>query len=149
MYNAQECEHEAAHAVVARALGLAVTELRVDRPRSEVGGWCQYRTTGLQTFEHGVVLSAPQLWIERFRTEAYPGGDAHGSRDDQQEATRLVHDISDNIGEALLVRKAIEHKAVTLLREHADDVLTIAARLQRRGVWRLSGGWARPGRRAA
>ena len=145
MYDGKTCEHEASHAVIATALGLQVHEIRVDRPGPDIGGRCRYRTTGLQQFEEAVVLAAPLLWIERFRADRYPDGDEYGSSYDQQKITHWIHNgnIADNIDEALIVRRAIEKRAMQLLDEHADDVLTIASRLQRHGVWQLGRGYAR------
>lgn len=141
-YNAQSCEHEAAHAVVARELGLQVEELRVDHPKPNTDGHCLYRATGLQNFENSVVLAAPLLWFERFRYNRYPAGDEFGSTFDQQNLTRAIHALADDIDEALLARKAIEHTAARLLQENASDVLAIAMRLQEHGVWTRGSGWA-------
>jgi len=145
MFDGKTCEHEAAHAVVATALGLQVRELRVDHPRQDIGGNCRYWVTGMQQFEEAVLLAAPQLWIERFRADRYPDGDEFGSSYDQVKITHWVHNsgVTDDIDEVLIVRRAIEKRAMELLNEHGDDILRIASRLQRFGIWRMGEGWAR------
>lgn len=106
-------EHEAAHAVVADALGLDVATVRV----SATGD-------GATVYEHGtreqtaVVAVAPSVWVD-LRWEQFPEGDWAGCAGDRQ---RLAEYDAVSRQEARRCARAI-------LTDRADDVVALAKRL--------------------
>lgn len=94
-------EHEAAHGVVADALGVRVGELRAGPD----GGATTYSSDGVARQDHVVIALAGTIWISLFRSMQYPEGDANRCVEDRRtvafhadawgarEARRRVHDI--------------------------------------------------------
>lgn len=116
---ARTAEHEAAHVVVARALGLHVAEVSIGEDGRE--GSTTYETAGRD--ETAAVAAAAEVWITEFRGLAYPRGDADGCRDDMQVLVRNTDGDHD-------VHRA-RRRARHILGERRDEVLALAARLGR------------------
>ncbi|GAA3272702.1 hypothetical protein [Streptomyces lavendulae] len=116
---ARTAEHEAAHVVVARALGLHVAEVSVSEDGRD--GVTTYESTGRD--ETAAVAAAAEVWITEFRALAYPRGDAAGCREDMRV-------LLQNTGGDHDVHRA-RRRARVILGEHRDEVLALAARLGR------------------
>ncbi|WP_369778043.1 hypothetical protein [Streptomyces sp. R33] len=116
---ARTAEHEAAHAVVARALGLHVVEMYIaDNGRD---GVTTYESASRE--ETAAVAAAAEVWIHEFRALAYPQGDSSGCREDWRV---LVQNTDGDHG----VQRA-RRQARLILGEHRDEVLALAERLGR------------------
>ncbi|MEW2135516.1 hypothetical protein AB0892_02710 [Streptomyces sp. NPDC005409] len=114
---ARTAEHEAAHAVVARALGLHVAEVSISEDGQS--GVTTYESAGRA--DTATVAAAAEVWIHEFRALAYPAGDAAGCREDMQVLVRNTagdHDVRE-------ARRRARH----ILGERRDEVLALAARL--------------------
>ncbi len=116
---ARTAEHEAAHAVVARALGLHVADVFIGEDGRD--GVTTYETADRD--ETATVAAAADVWITEFRALAYPSGDAAGCREDMRVLVRNTDGDHD-------VHRA-RRRARVILGERRDEVLALAARLVR------------------
>ena len=110
------CEHEAAHAVVAEALGVRVVDISISEDGS--GETTHERAS---SEDSATIAVAAQIWIEEFRGLEFPGGDS-GCAGDRRV---LLWHVDDH-GARMAARKA---RAV--LGERSDEVLRLAAWLGR------------------
>ncbi|MEV0881763.1 M50 family metallopeptidase [Micromonospora echinofusca] len=115
-------EHEAAHAVVADALGMDVGEVRIEPDGT---GSCEYRSGG--RINDAAVAIAGGLWIANYRWQQWPGQAEIGCEHDMR--TLAVCDDFD--------RREAQHRANEILSQRGDDVLTFAEHLMgvRRADW--------------
>ncbi|MEW2421264.1 hypothetical protein AB0911_12040 [Streptomyces nigra] len=113
-------EHEAAHAVVARALGVRVVEISMAED-------CRSATT---TYEQAsrestaIIAAAASEWIHGFRALAFPNGDESGCRDDMRKLARSTG------ADAYAMDQACR-RARLILGERRDEVLALAQQLAR------------------
>lgn len=114
----EACEHEASHAVVASALGLKVKSARIAADNS--GSCVHVKGTELQ---NAIVIMAPELWIDQFRTDAFPYG-AKGLKAD--------HRALAEIGDALVLREAVKH-CIEILKQNRAIVLATADKIEKYG----------------
>jgi hypothetical protein len=110
-------EHEAAHAIVALALGVEVSSVAV---MPDGSGACWYEK-GRTPQEAGAIALAGELWISDFRSFEYPEGDSGCGADRRAVAQHL-----DDFGARQAMRRARE-----ILASNRSDVLALAARLER------------------
>ena len=113
-------EHEAAHAVVAMALGMRDIDIRV-APNGD--GTCSWAGESSPQ-ERATIAVAGELWITQFRSFEYPEGDA-GCGPDRREVARSL----DDFGAQRAARRAME-----ILRDNRPTVLELADRLAVDGV---------------
>lgn len=109
-------EHEAAHAVVARALGIPVSEILI---RDDNSGVTRYEATGAA--ETAAIAAAADVWISEFRSLTFPGAAGAGCRDDVQV---VVRNTGDQHGVAQAMRSAR-----LLLAQRRGEVLELADEL--------------------
>jgi hypothetical protein len=109
-------EHEAAHAIVARALGLGPVEVEI---RDDMSGVTRYAKA--PRMGKAIVAAAAEVWITQFRYFAFPAGDRDGCRQDRRELA--LHTDGD-----LDVLDA-SRRAHEILAEHREEVLAAAHRL--------------------
>lgn len=145
------CEHEAAHAVVARSFGVTVSEIRADNPTAGVAGVCSFDSAawfradrwGGMSLERMATSKAAELWITRCRRDVFanPGG----FRSDRMSVGVVLDEAMPHGVEARFdyIRRA-EKLALEVLAERRDDLLVIAGKLQRHGRWTLGRGWGAP-----
>ncbi|MFE3786975.1 hypothetical protein [Streptomyces goshikiensis] len=112
-------EHEAAHAVVARALGVPVVEVLI---RDDFSGETRHEPAGRA--ETATIAAAADVWISGFRSLAFPGQSRSGCQDDALKLARNT----DGPGDAQLAVR----RAGRLLRERQAEVLALADELVRR-----------------
>jgi hypothetical protein len=116
----EAAEHEAAHAVAARALGVHVAEVTI----AEDG-------TGATVFEEtsreaaAVIAVAAQAWIGEFRALVFPTG-VRGCSGDNRVLARSTGGDGYNVDQA-------RRRARLILGEQRDEVLALARRLVREG----------------
>lgn len=116
-------EHEAAHAVVAVALGVRGVEVAIsDDGRS---GSTRYERASREAT--AAVAAAADVWIHEFRAVVFPTGDEVGCGDDYR---LLVRSTDGDHG----VREA-RRRARLVLGERGDEVLAVAAQLARTRHW--------------
>lgn len=121
----QAAEHEAAHAVVAQALGLNVKHAKIFENGG--GGECIHaKGTRLQ---EAIILMAPELWINRFRRDQFPSG-AKGLKSDN---SGLIE-----IGDKLILRNAMDH-CMAILRQNRALMLATADQIEKYG--RVTAPW--------
>ncbi|MEU4338385.1 hypothetical protein AB0F59_27640 [Micromonospora lupini] len=115
-------EHEAAHAVVADALGMAVGEVQIN---DDGTGACEYRSGG--RINDAAVAVAGALWISDYRWQTWPGQGEAGCEHDMR--TLALCDAFD--------RREAQQRASKILSERGDDVIMFAEHLmnQRRADW--------------
>lgn len=114
----ETAEHEAAHSVVAQALGLEVRAAYVTTD----GGHCLHtRGTPHQT---ATVALAGQVWISIFRSLEFPRG-ATGCADDRRKA-------ADAVDTGMAWEKA-HRQCFEILKENRAAVLALADRIDRDG----------------
>jgi hypothetical protein len=114
----ENSEHEAAHAVVAAALGLDVISAKISEDGS---GECTYvKGTKLQT---ATVRMAGELWIDQFRAQQFPYG-AKGLEGD--------HRALAAIGDVFILRSAMAH-CTAILSQNREIVLGTAAQILKYG----------------
>lgn len=118
-------EHEAAHAIVARALGLGPVEVEIGDDSSGVT-----RFPKASRRANAIVAAAAEIWISEFRYHAFPGGDRDGCRRD----LRTLVQNTEGDGEVLDAQR----RARAILSEHRDQVLAAAHRLTQDRVLTLS-----------
>jgi hypothetical protein len=111
---AATAEHEAAHAVVARHLGLAVHQVHVD-PRTLAGRTVVEPATPGDT---AVVLIAGDLWARHFSTHPYP----------DRSCSDLARFETEH---GFTTLWAAERQAHRILTTRQDAVRALAARLTR------------------
>ncbi|MFJ7159747.1 hypothetical protein ACIQUQ_33005 [Streptomyces sp. NPDC101118] len=116
---ARTAEHEAAHVVVAWALGLHVAKVSIGENGRD--GVTTYEAAGRD--ETAAVAAAAEVWFTEFRALAYPRGDADGCRDDMRLLVRSTDGDHD-------IHRA-RRRARLILGERRDEVLALAARLGR------------------
>jgi hypothetical protein len=105
-------EHEAAHAIVAAALGVHVVDVEV---RDDDGsGEATHVRTSPQN--NAAIAAAGQVWIEHIRYREYPAGDP-GCGSDRRAIAASVDGFGER--EAILTARQI-------LRDHADAVMGLA-----------------------
>lgn len=120
------CEHEAAHAQTALALGWRLGEVGVEADGS---GCTEYRREDAgNPIELAAVCLAAEIWICDFRAWEFPGGDP-GCRKDRRKAAGLT----DGFGLERAARRARE-----ILRANHAQVLVLADQIERDGVVDLS-----------
>jgi len=110
------CEHEAAHAVTAQALGVRVVDISITEDGS---GETTHEKASSE--DSAVIAVAAQIWVEEFRAVEFPGGDS-GCIGDRRALAWHV----DDDGARLAARKAR-----AILRERSDEVLRLASWLER------------------
>jgi hypothetical protein len=115
----ESAEHEASHAVAASALGLKVESAKINADGS---GQCVFAKGGTK-LQRAIVLMSPELWIERFRRDAFPYG-AKGLKGDH----RALAEISD----AFILREAMDH-SMAILKQNRAIVLATADKIERYG----------------
>ncbi|MEV6212135.1 hypothetical protein [Kitasatospora sp. NPDC051914] len=109
-------EHEAAHAIVARALGLGPITVEI---RDDMSGVTRHtRTSPVGT---AIAAVAAEVWITEFRYFAFPAGDHHGCNADRR---KLVMNTTGDMEIFDVHRRARE-----ILAEHREEVLAAAHRL--------------------
>jgi hypothetical protein len=104
-------EHEAAHAIVADALGVHVVDVEV---RDDGNGETTHDFTSPRN--KAAIAVAARVWIEHFRYREFPAGDTGCAGDHRAIAASV-----DGYGE----REAIA-TAGRILRDHADAVMGLA-----------------------
>jgi hypothetical protein len=113
----ESAEHEAAHTIVAQALGLPVRFTRIGADHS---GSCVY-TSGTE-LQNATVTVAGELWIDRFRGFEHPNGPT-GCGGDRKVAAQV---------DEFILRKA-RNDCMKLLKENRAIVLATADRIERDG----------------
>ncbi|MDX2515467.1 hypothetical protein PV355_09975 [Streptomyces stelliscabiei] len=116
----EAAEHEAAHAVAARALGVHVREMTIAEDGS---GATVYEETSREA--EAVIAVAPQVWIGEFRALVFPAG-ARGCSRDEQVLARSTGADAYNVDKA-------RRRARLILGESRGEVLALAQRLARVG----------------
>lgn len=118
----QASEHEAAHIVVGKALGLKVKGGYV------VGssGWCMYE--GGTPFQTATIASAGEHWISVFRSQEFPGG-AFGCASDRRAVLTALRDDWE-------IAKAIR-ACHEMLRDNVATVLAVSDRIEADGRYVL------------
>lgn len=111
-------EHEAAHAVVARMLGLGPVTAEID---DDLSGRTYYPEASRKA--KAIVAAASEIWITQFRYHAFPGGDRDGCRRD-------LRDLIANTNGDMDVLDA-QSRAHAILSEYREDVLAAACQLAR------------------
>jgi hypothetical protein len=114
----EAAEHEAAHAVVAEAFGATVSVATISTDGS---GFCRYSVAGLTDLHRCAVMLAAKVWLETFRTIAFPRG-ASGTAQDRRDAAATGADL----------RQATD-LAFEILRDNRAAVLALADRIDRDG----------------
>lgn len=108
-------EHEAAHAVTARALGLRVAEVSVSADGRS--GLTKHESTSPAAT--AIVAVAAGLWTDEFRGMVFPRGDAAGCREDMRVLVRNTG------GDTWKMQNACRH-ARTILAESRDEIFAMA-----------------------
>jgi hypothetical protein len=114
----EAAEHEAAHAVAAQALGLDVKFAKIN---ADGNGECTYVKGTKQ--QRAVILMAPELWISKFRQDAFPYGPT-GLKGD--------HRALAAIGDAFVLRAAMDH-CIEILKQNRAIVLATADKIEKYG----------------
>ncbi|MFY1576156.1 HK97 family phage prohead protease [Verrucosispora sp. WMMD703] len=122
-------EHEAAHAVVADALGFLVGEVTVT---DDGCGNTRFWADG-DRVDTAAVYSAGMVWISAFRWQQWPGRGEIGCRSDYRNLAAV---------DDFYYRQAVR-RAQSILSERADDVMAFADHLEANGSalwedWRRS-----------
>lgn len=121
----ETCEHEAAHAVVAHALGL--DNIRAFVEKHDAG---TTHFAGGTPHDKATVSIAAKVWLEEFRATVFPCG-ARGCSDDMQHLARDTRGDEFN-------RRVARLTAREILREQHDMVLAAADTLMRHGELTLA-----------
>lgn len=114
----QQAEHESSHAVVAEALGLRVKSAKIIGD----GGECIH-TKGTK-LEEAIIAMAPQIWIEKFRSDVFIYG-ARGLEDDHATLAELGCD-------KFFLRQAMDH-CYEILRQNSAQILAAADQIEKYG----------------
>lgn len=114
----EAAEHEAAHAVAARALGVHVREVTIAEDGS---GATVYVETSREN--NAVIAAAGQVWIGEFRALVFPAG-ARGCGRDEQVLARSTGADAYNVNRA-------RRRARLILGERRAEVLALAQQLAR------------------
>lgn len=151
MFDLEVCEHEAAHAVLARHFGVKVLEIRVDVPSADVAGRCEYDPAGW--FEPGAFSGrlveclatsvAPEIWLTEIERKRFPRAGGFGS--DRAGVDQVLRDATPEGASDLRsdLRRRAKALAREVLDERRDDVLAVAGRLAMYGRFDAREGWAR------
>lgn len=123
----QAAEHEAAHAIVARALGMdvGVVDIKVNRV-----GNTDVRLSS-NSVEAAAVIAAPMVWFQVFRTQFYPSADETGCSGDRAKLLGMADGFTRNEAGKL---------AREVLRERGGEVLELARLLDQHGAVDFSTG---------
>jgi len=116
-------EHEAAHAVVARGLGVRVVEVVVSEDGRD--GHTVYEQASREAT--AAIAAAADVWINEFRAVVFPNGEQSGCRDDVRVLVRNTagdHEVHD-----------ARRRARLILAERRDEVLELAQQLARTRNW--------------
>ncbi|MFJ9376119.1 hypothetical protein [Streptomyces sp. NPDC101455] len=113
-------EHEAAHVIVARALGVRVVEVSIAEDGRSAA--TTYEETSREAT--AVIAAAASEWLHGFRALAFPNGDESGCRDDMR---KLVHATS---ADSYAMDQA-RRRARLILGERRGEVLELAQQLAR------------------
>ncbi|WP_326583331.1 hypothetical protein OG889_32780 [Streptomyces sp. NBC_00481] len=116
----ETAEHEAAHAVAARALGVRVFEVTIAEDGS---GLTEHAKTTREA--NAVIAIAPQVWLGEFRAMVFPAG-GRGCGDDTRKLARSTGADAYNVGQA-------RRRARLILGERRGEVLALAEQLARVG----------------
>jgi hypothetical protein len=114
----EAAEHEAAHAVTARALGLEVKSAKIAEDNS--GSCIHVQGTKL---ESAIVLMSAELWIDRFRRDQFPYGPT-GLKADHRELAA--------ISDVFILRRAMDH-GMAILRQNRALVLATSDQILKWG----------------
>lgn len=109
----EAAEHESAHAVVARALGVHVAEVSIDDDGS---GRTVFEETSREAA--AIIACAGHVWVGEFRGTVFPAG-PRGCSGDGQALARSTNADSYNVDQAV-------RRARLILTECRDDVLQLA-----------------------
>jgi hypothetical protein len=122
----QSAEHEAAHGVVALALGRNVGRLEIN-PKDATGGTCTYQRAD-DAMDNAVIALAGKVWLEQFRYKEswMPPRGATGCEGDLKTAY-------DMVGSYLLGRAFDRCRAI--LQDNYEAVLILADKLDRDGAF--------------
>lgn len=123
----EAAEHEAAHAVTARALGVHVREVTIAEDGSGVTEYAQTTRDAA-----AVIAAAAHVWIGEFRALVFPAG-ARGCSDDNRALIRATAGDAYNVDQA-------RRRARLILGERRDEVLQLARRLVEHGRVTFDGG---------
>ncbi|MGW6915558.1 hypothetical protein ACWGB8_17325 [Kitasatospora sp. NPDC054939] len=115
------CEHEAAHAVVARALGLGPVVAVINEDGRS--GVTSFRSTS--PFGSAMVAAAAEVWITEFRHIAFPGA---RQREFSHDRLMVVRNTTGDMQARDTYQRARE-----ILAEHREEVLAAAHQLRRAG----------------
>jgi hypothetical protein len=118
MARRESAEHESAHAVAAQALGLDVRHAKISADGS---GECTYAKGA--KLQRAIVLMAPELWIDRFRSDYFVYG-AKGLKGD--------HRALAEIGDEFILRDAMDH-SMAILKQNRAIVLATADKIEKYG----------------
>ncbi|MDX3519279.1 hypothetical protein [Streptomyces scabiei] len=116
----EAAEHEAAHAVAARALGVRVKEATIDEDGT---GATVYEETTREA--EAVIAVAAQVWLAEFRALVFPAG-VRGCSGDNRVLARSTGADAYNVDQA-------RRRARLLLGERRSEVLELARELDRTG----------------
>ncbi|MFM9595792.1 M50 family metallopeptidase [Streptomyces scabiei] len=116
----EAAEHEAAHAVVARALGVHVREVTIAEDGS---GATVYQETSREA--EAVIAVAPQVWLGEFRALVFPAG-SRGCSGDNRTLARSTGADAYNVDQA-------RRRARLILGEQRGEVLELARQLAKSG----------------
>jgi hypothetical protein len=110
-------EHEAAHAIVAEALGVHVHDVRLFEDGSG-----ETTHEGTSPDRNAAIAAAGYVWVEQLRFREFPDPRDIECREDRRKIAGLV--------DAFDARQAAA-KARNILREHSSEVLRLASWLER------------------
>lgn len=116
----EAAEHEAAHAVAARALGVAVLEATIAEDGT---GATVYEETTREAA--AVIAVAAQVWLGEFRALVFPAG-TRGCSGDNRALMRSTGGDAYNVDQA-------RRRARLILGERRDEVLQVARELAESG----------------
>ncbi|MBO2439803.1 hypothetical protein [Actinomadura nitritigenes] len=117
----ESAEHEAAHAITARALGVRLVSV-----------WITSDGSGLTTFEAtdreraAAIYAASDVWVNTLRHRMFPAGGEAGCRSDRRQLIRATG------GDDFAMRAAYR-RAREVLDGYRDEVLALAEVLEQHG----------------
>jgi hypothetical protein len=143
--------HEAAHAVVARNLGLRVAVIRLDWPGPGDGVVRWRKPIGRPEMlrEELAAWLAPEVLMRELRPVDFPHADAGQFAGDRSAVGEVLADLLDDLpaDRAATAAEAMLHAgwqlAAETLAAHGGDLEHVAHRLQRCGYWDPVSGWRR------
>jgi hypothetical protein len=113
-------EHEAAHAVVARNLGLRLLLVEIT-PEDGWSGRTRFEATNSREARAAIAI-APDVWLNHLRRHVWPTGDPDGIRKDMKIVAEATGGDRMNIYEA-------RRRATEILFDRQDEVLAFTALL--------------------